>query len=124
MITLLITENEEKIKELLTRILGAEGLEIVSDAGGKLAVLKKASGSAMSTIEEGVAGLDRELMDERKGFLYKSIVETIEKKLIEHVLERTEGNQFKAARILGINRNTIRSKLKKLGIDAKKWKLT
>ena len=55
--------------------------------------------------------------------LYKSILEAIEKPLIEHVLERTEGNQLKAARALGINRNTMRAKIKKLGIDIGKWKV-
>lgn len=60
----------------------------------------------------------------KEGALYKSIIEAIEKPLIENTLERTEGNQLKAARILGLNRNTIRSKIRKLGIDPKKWKLT
>ena len=55
--------------------------------------------------------------------LYKSIIQAIEKPLIENTLRRTEGNQLKAAKILGINRNTIRSKIRKLGIDAKRWKL-
>jgi cellulose synthase/poly-beta-1,6-N-acetylglucosamine synthase-like glycosyltransferase len=54
--------------------------------------------------------------------LYKSILEAIEKPLIEHILERTEGNQLKAARILGINRNTIRTKIKRLGIVVEKWR--
>ena len=54
--------------------------------------------------------------------LYRSIIQAIEKPLIEDTLERTAGNQLKAARILGINRNTIRSKMRKLGIDAKRWK--
>jgi two-component system nitrogen regulation response regulator GlnG len=51
------------------------------------------------------------------------VLEAIEKPLIEQTLERTEGNQLKAARILGINRNTMRAKIKKLGIDAEKFKL-
>ena len=54
--------------------------------------------------------------------LYKSILEIIEKPLFEHVLERTEGNQLKAARILGINRNTMRAKVKKLGINTAMYK--
>jgi len=54
--------------------------------------------------------------------LYKSVIQAVEKPLIEKTLERTAGNQLKAARILGINRNTIRSKIRKLGIDAKRWK--
>ena len=59
---------------------------------------------------------------EKDGELYKTTIQAIEKPLIEGALERTAGNQLKAARILGINRNTIRSKIRKLGIDAKKWK--
>lgn len=58
----------------------------------------------------------------KEGELYKSVIQAIEKPLIENTLERTAGNQLKAARILGINRNTIRAKIRKLGIDAKRWK--
>lgn len=65
---------------------------------------------------------DSSLNKEKEGVLYKTIIESIEKPLIEHILERTFGNQLKAAMILGINRNTIRSKIKKLGIDPKRWK--
>lgn len=65
---------------------------------------------------------DSSLNKEKEGALYKVIIQAIEKPLIEHTLERTLGNQLKAARVLGINRNTIRSKIKKLGIDPKRWK--
>lgn len=65
---------------------------------------------------------DNELNNESNGVLYKMVMQAIEKPLIEHTLERTSGNQLQAARILGINRNTIRSKIKKLGIDPKRWK--
>lgn len=65
---------------------------------------------------------DDSINKEREGTLYKSIIRAIEKPLIENTLERTAGNQLKAARILGINRNTMRSKIKKLGIDPKRWK--
>ena len=57
-----------------------------------------------------------------KGVLYKFTIESVEKPLIENTLERVYGNQSKAARILGINRNTLHSKIKKLGIDISKWK--
>ena len=54
--------------------------------------------------------------------LYKFILERMERPLIESVLNRTEGNQSKAAKILGINRNTLNSKIKKIGIEIGKWK--
>lgn len=48
--------------------------------------------------------------------LYRFILATIEKPLMESVLNRTCGNQSKAAKFLGINRNTLHSKIKKLGV--------
>jgi len=58
----------------------------------------------------------------RRG-LYHSVLETTERPLIERTLEATSGNQLKAAKVLGINRNTLRSKIRKLGIEVSRWKL-
>lgn len=52
-----------------------------------------------------------------EGEVYKNILVQVEKPLFEWVLKRTEGNQIKAAKILGINRNTLRAKIRKLGIS-------
>ena len=41
----------------------------------------------------------------------------VEPPLIEEVLKRTGGNQSMAAKILGITRNTLRSKLKRYQIS-------
>lgn len=49
--------------------------------------------------------------------LYRRVIDSVEKKLIESVLQKTEGNQLHAADILGINRNTLRTKIRKLGIE-------
>ncbi|MFH1459391.1 MAG: helix-turn-helix domain-containing protein [Candidatus Omnitrophota bacterium] len=58
----------------------------------------------------------------KKQGLYHSVVEAMERPLIENTLKKTYGNQIKAAQLLGINRNTLRSKIKKLGIEIHKWK--
>ena len=76
----------------------------------------------LDSLKQKVIELSQSLYEEKKGVLYKSILEAVEKPLIEDVLERTEGNQLKAAKILGINRNTIRTKIKRLSIDITKWK--
>ncbi|MBM4258926.1 MAG: sigma-54-dependent Fis family transcriptional regulator [Deltaproteobacteria bacterium] len=52
--------------------------------------------------------------------LYTSIIEQIEKPLIELTLEYTSGNQLKAADVLGVNRNTLRKKITDLKIEVRK----
>ncbi|MHC1698395.1 MAG: sigma-54-dependent transcriptional regulator [Geobacteraceae bacterium] len=54
------------------------------------------------------------------GDLYGLILEQMERPLIRFVLEKTRGNQVKAAEILGINRNTLRKKIQELDIEVKK----
>ncbi|MFZ5800796.1 MAG: helix-turn-helix domain-containing protein [Candidatus Omnitrophota bacterium] len=48
---------------------------------------------------------------------YRDIIRAIEKPLLEEALAEAKGNQLKAAKILGINRNTLRTKIRKLGIN-------
>ncbi|MGE5308983.1 MAG: helix-turn-helix domain-containing protein [Deltaproteobacteria bacterium] len=118
MITLLITEDEKRIRELLSQVLAKEGFSVSGDPS-RISIQKE--NHPDGTIEQKIVEFHDELMA-GKGELYRSMVERIERALIEHVLEKTEGNQLKASRLLGINRNTLRAKIKKLCIDVKKWK--
>ena len=43
--------------------------------------------------------------------LYQRMVSELERPLIELALKRASGNQVKAARMLGLNRNTLRKKI-------------
>jgi two-component system nitrogen regulation response regulator GlnG len=58
----------------------------------------------------------------KKQGLYHSIIIDVEKPLIEKTLKETFGNQLKAARVLGINRNTLRNKIRKLRIEVDRCK--
>ena len=51
--------------------------------------------------------------------LYPVVVAQVEKPLIELLLERSAGNQLRTARMLGINRNTLRKKIRQHGIRVK-----
>ena len=57
-----------------------------------------------------------------EGKIYKTVISNTEKVLIENALVKTGGNQIVAARLLGLNRNTIRSKIRKLNIDLEQFK--
>jgi Fis family transcriptional regulator len=50
--------------------------------------------------------------------LYQTLLSEVEPPLIEEVLRHTNGNQSRAAKILGITRNTLRSKLARYDIAA------
>jgi len=48
--------------------------------------------------------------------LYPTVMSEVEKSLINIIMHETGGNQLKAAKTLGINRNTLRSKIKEYKI--------
>lgn len=71
----------------------------------------------MNTI---IINLEESVLKEKSGTIYGAILKAVEKPLIEYILDENEGNQLKTARILGINRNTLRTKIRKLGIQMEK----
>lgn len=44
--------------------------------------------------------------------IYRMVIDNVEKTLLLNVMRRAEGNQTQAADMLGINRTTLRNKLK------------
>ena len=51
--------------------------------------------------------------------LYQMLLAEIEPPLIEEILKCTGGNQSRAADMLGITRNTLRTKMQRYSIDAR-----
>ena len=54
----------------------------------------------------------------KPGRLYDLVLREVEEPLFRTVLEYAEGNQSRAADILGINRGTLRKKLRTYGLSA------
>ena len=67
-------------------------------------------------LEEKLADLVDRLGGLDHGDIYSMVVQRVEKPLLTLVLRKTEGNQVRAASLLGINRNTLRKKIRELGI--------
>ncbi len=50
--------------------------------------------------------------------LYDRILHEIERPLLSVTLAECQGNQLRAAELLGLNRNTLRKKIRELGLPA------
>ena len=53
-----------------------------------------------------------------RGILLEEAVTEFEKKFIKRVLERSKGNQCRAAKILGIHRNTLSRKIGEYNLNS------
>jgi len=67
-------------------------------------------------IEKAVSEINELFFKENEGRVYRYLTDSMERPLLIKLMEYTKGNQLKAARVLGINRNTLRTKLKKHGL--------
>lgn len=59
----------------------------------------------------------RDLDGEKPAAIYDMVLGQVEPAMLEVVMRQAGGNQTVAARMLGINRNTLRRKLADNGID-------
>lgn len=116
-----VRELENTVKR--TVILSSDNLLTADDFSS----LRNAGGSSRSEDLSLESLVDQKLrsclgnIDRMEtGDLYSMVLEQIERPLIRFVLEKTRGNQVKAADILGINRNTLRKKIQELGIEIRK----
>jgi Fis family transcriptional regulator len=67
--------------------------------------------------EQALESYFTSLNGHRPGRLYDLVMREVEEPLFRSVLGYAEGNQSRAADILGINRGTLRKKLKSYGIS-------
>jgi two-component system nitrogen regulation response regulator GlnG len=84
-------------------------------------IFKPGHGVALSFenfLEEKLSDLVDRMGGLEVGDIYSMVIQRVEKPLITLVLKKTEGNQVRAANLLGINRNTLRKKIKELGVKA------
>lgn len=67
-------------------------------------------------VRRAIDGYFKDLDGERASGVYDMVISCVEKPLLESVLDKVQGNQTHAAEMLGINRNTLRKKMKAHGI--------
>jgi Fis family transcriptional regulator len=59
----------------------------------------------------------KDLDGEQPAEIYGMVLGAVEKPLLVYILDRAQGNQTRAAEMLGINRNTLRKKLREYGLS-------
>ncbi|KPF75169.1 chemotaxis protein CheY [alpha proteobacterium AAP81b] len=98
-------------------VIGVAAVTGVLGQGGRAALPETAEtlGSAAAQhIARYFAGFGPQLPPDG---IYDRLLAEVERPLIIACLDATGGNQLKAAKLLGINRNTLRKKLDDLGVD-------
>ncbi len=116
--------NVRELENLMRRIAALSRDEWI-DAGAIRRALGETGAPAPAARDPGIeaavrARLERIAIEEPRalddGTLYDRIIGEVERPLIEAMLERHGQNQLRAARAMGINRNTLRKRLDTLGI--------
>ncbi len=101
-------------------VIGADvlQLELYDRRENENSALNESPNSLADSLE---MHLSQYFTDHRDGLppsgLYERVLHEIEEPLIRLSLAATNGNQIKAAQMLGLNRNTLRKKIRERGID-------
>jgi len=69
-------------------------------------------------VRDQLEGLILQMVD--RGILFDEAVGEFEKRFIKRVLDRTNGNQSRAAEVLGIHRNTLSRKIVEYKLDQRR----
>ncbi len=118
--------NVRELENLMQRLTILAVEDVIPPSLVESEIADTARSLAPNTEEGGIGGsVDRHLVSyflAHKGRLpaaglYERIIREVEKPLIALTLDATGGNQIRAAAVLGLNRNTLRKKIKDLGID-------
>ncbi|GAJ28935.1 helix-turn-helix domain-containing protein [Acidomonas methanolica] len=121
--------NVRQLRDCVQRaaLLGggrAIDVALLADAGGPATMPVPPQGMAAEAGENFAEALARWLDVMLAGGaacvpeLHARVIAAVERPLIERVLALTDGNQSRAAGLLGLNRNTLRKRMSELGIDS------
>ena len=118
--------NVRELENLVQRLSALYSQEVIgrpelraelAEAPGPVAVLEAPTESLGDAVERHLQEYFLAHQDELPAAgLYDRVLREIERPLIELSLAATRGNQIRAARLLGLNRNTLRKKIRDLDI--------
>lgn len=69
------------------------------------------------SVKRAVTNFFSQLDGQEASEVYEMVLCEVERPLLDIIMQHTRGNQTRAANMLGINRGTLRKKLKKYGMN-------
>ena len=121
MARILVIEDDPKLRGLIEKILPAGQFRVAGKEDNPTTSLlthgergKEASDLALGEVVREF--LKAKMDTSNDGHIFESIIEKVERVLIGIILEEEQGNQVRAAKKLGITRNTLRAKIRNLQI--------
>ena len=85
---------------------------------GRLAVTKRRQQEPLrDCVRDALTSYFQQLDGHSASNLYQMVIAEVEQPLLETVMQHAEGNQTRAAAVLGISRSTLRKKLAIYGLD-------
>ncbi len=115
--------NVRELENILRRAVLLSPNIMLSPDDLRLPQKRKNKNSLEDMIMERLVEFMEKTPDKGTQELYDTIIPFMERPLIKLVLKKTRANQVHAAQLLGINRNTLRKKIKELNIDLKDIKV-
>lgn len=113
--TIFITGSRRSLRQAITVLRGMTDGEPVSRANGTDPSFEELIQSKISDFVKGMRnGSARNL--------YPMLISAVERPLLSSTLRETHGNQIQAAKLLGMNRNTLRKKIAELHIPLSRTK--
>ncbi len=115
---IIILGSQERLKEDISKVSYLSRL-IFESMGAVSERTKEKDISMVDFLEKKISEFVVRMKSAGGKDLYPLLIREIEKCLIRLILKESDGNQVKAAQTLGINRNTLRKKIKELKISLK-----
>ena len=109
--------NVRELENAIKRALVLSSGEVLTQEDFSFLESESAEPDAADLLRRLIERDVKDVLENREtGEIYRAWLERVERPLLETVLSHTDGNQIRAAALLGINRNTLRKKIADLGI--------
>ena len=92
-------------------------METVESRDNNAFEIQSQQSTLRESVEQAMKNYFSQLDNETPSDLYQLVLAEVEAPLMEAVMVYTKGNQTKAAQVLGLNRGTLRKKLKMYGLN-------